>query len=351
MENSEKKQKNKSTKILFNPLYELKYYNCNNIDFDIHINIFDNKDFVEKKEWIRKNSDFFIENVFGQDKKKLKKITSPIIGSVKLRGNGYDIFDFCEKISINAKEFIYKDFQNKFNYTKETIMDSVIIFFEIYSKIFSIDYISIKTWVLFSKAFHLTIPKSEMYYWSENENENLFLNYFECIDLDNDNINEIKIEDIKKSINLNSKVIENINYWCETSKRITIAYISSLFRYNPNAIIKKCHNCGKWFTPKKSDTKYCDRISHQYKNKTCKEAMITINKLKNEKSSELRILKKRIYNKYLSTYSTYQSEEALKELNNFKKEKEKWDKNLKVDLVTTKQYIDWLNSNYKRKKV
>ena len=38
--------------------------------------------------------------------------------------------------------------------------------------------------------------------------------------------------------------------------------------------INKCKNCGKWFVAfSKSDQKYCNRISPQIKNKTCKDAV------------------------------------------------------------------------------
>lgn len=113
-----------------------------------------------------------------------------------------------------------------------------------------------------------------------------------------------------------------------------------------NKSLKKCANCNKYFYPeKRSDAIYCDNISPQNKNLTCKEygsKKLWYEKSKRNESSKL----------YRNIYATKQmrvrrNPEILsyeKDFLKFKEQSKQWKSDIKKGIKTENEFIDWLNS-------
>jgi|GEM_PF-1513370 hypothetical protein len=109
--------------------------------------------------------------------------------------------------------------------------------------------------------------------------------------------------------------------------------------------INKCENCGKYFIPfLRSDTLYCDRISPQDNNKTCKEYGSQEAYKRNLEENEAQGLSRKIYmqiqmaakrNKNIPKYA--------QAFENFKVQSKQWKNDVKSGKKTEVEFIEWLN--------
>ena len=126
----------------------------------------------------------------------------------------------------------------------------------------------------------------------------------------------------------------------------------TLFKYvlimmiKENKSLKKCSNCNKYFYPeKRSDAIYCDNVSPQDINLSCKEygsKKLWYDKVKNSETAKL----------YRNIYATKQMrvrrnpniEYYAKEFEDFKQISKQWKNELKKGTKSNKEYLEWLYS-------
>lgn len=277
----------------------------------------------------------------------------------------YQLFDFLHKTNpaeTNKIEFTIEDINERIKYGIEdkievynsTFENSGIGVLSLYEAIFKVNYIDRDKWEKFLHAVHLTENELVLNAGNTNiDNQGIF-DYESCFKKTGNNY-EINYRYVENRIEfLDSPSILSTNsytYVLNNTKELIISFLCNFFRNNPNKTIKKCEHCGKWFVPDKRTTKYCDRLSPKYKNKTCKEAAVLINKLLNEKSNEVKYLRKKIRMKYYNPVNNYGKQKDIERLEKFDNEDEVWQNKLARDEVTKTQYKNWLNSHYVRKQV
>lgn len=118
-----------------------------------------------------------------------------------------------------------------------------------------------------------------------------------------------------------------------------------------NIIIKKCENCGKFFIPfNRIDTKYCDRISPNDKNRTCKQYGRERLWYKNLMEDDVIKLSRNINSAKSMRVKRNPDNPQYKEgLDRFRQEDKQWRKNLKAGFVTEQEYKDWLLSEKEKR--
>ncbi len=163
--------------------------------------------------------------------------------------------------------------------------------------------------------------------------------------------------ELNREITLQMKQIDTFMVMKDTKKVSTIYHCDNLCDIVFSSIhhilkcgftFKSCKNCSKKFVPyinKNED--FCDRLSPQYPDKTCKEANILIKSTSRIKNDEVQKLQKRVYNLYRSAINFGYSDEA--KLDKYMKDKNIWIENLKKGIKTREEYIDWLKTHYARK--
>lgn len=108
----------------------------------------------------------------------------------------------------------------------------------------------------------------------------------------------------------------------------------------------KCANCGQYFVPEnRSDTLYCNYLSPQKPNKTCREIGAQVawsNKIKNDVlTKEYR----KVYMKYkMITIRHPEDRESKKKFEILKEEMNIWRKNLRTGKATTEKFLEWLKN-------
>lgn len=116
--------------------------------------------------------------------------------------------------------------------------------------------------------------------------------------------------------------------------------------HSTDYVVKKCKNCGKYFIPQnRSDEIYCDRISPQDENKSCKEygAQATYKeKLQNDETLKLY---RRIYmQKQMLVKRNPDIEQYKNDFEKFKSESKIWKKDVKENRKTEDEYLEWLKT-------
>lgn len=116
-----------------------------------------------------------------------------------------------------------------------------------------------------------------------------------------------------------------------------------------NVQVNKCKNCGKYFIPTgKVNEKYCDRISPQNPNKTCKEFGVNKTYRDEMKSSPI----KNEHNKISQAYrmrirrakTITEREQYLREFENYKQNYIKNRHKYKIGKIDEKDFLNWLES-------
>lgn len=146
--------------------------------------------------------------------------------------------------------------------------------------------------------------------------------------------------DFKTKYQMDINPLDEFYYICSNINEYFVTVMLQVF--DRQYIIPKCLNCGKYFIPfKKSSALYCDRISPQNPNKTCKE-------FEGSKPKGLNQLYRKIYQKKFARVTRNPNNITLKE------EFDKWRdkaKNVKdkynSNKITDEEYKEWLQKNDK----
>lgn len=145
----------------------------------------------------------------------------------------------------------------------------------------------------------------------------------------------------------NKELVEIQNYACNDIVEVINVLFYQLKLSNMQ--VNKCKNCGKYFIPTgKSNEKYCDRISPQNSNKTCKE--FGVNKTYREEMKSTPI--KNEHNKISQVYrmrikrakNTTEKEKYVKEFEKYKTNYNKYKQKYKVNKISEKDFLNWLES-------
>lgn len=262
-----------------------------------------------------------------------------------------DIFEFIDSLSKDnsiIRERISKTyFKDNISIGEESIEDRGSTLLDAYFIMFGTDYINKQNWSLFSMIFNLEMPRKHTKYMINNSNstESVISSCIKNNVLDNKRIKKLYetfLDDNNNLINI------SFDYLCYNSKDLINVIIQYLFDLKSNAVIKRCENCRKLYIPKKLDAKYCDRISPQFENKTCKQAMDLINKNK-ALNDPIKRLYKNVYNTLYISYTHNKTKDSKNLFNEFVKANKIKDLEYKKGLIKVDEYESWLKSFYKRK--
>lgn len=211
-------------------------------------------------------------------------------------------------------------------YTKENL--------EYFKEVFSSKIVLPKTHIYnaFCKCNSIIVPMNNLIFdISEERKEN--------------NVELLK-KYVLESIKSNEKIYCKI-YEINSLEDILNIYLS-LFIEN-KLIINKCKNCGKYFIPsKRSDEKYCDNISPQNKNKTCKEyapANIYRKKMNNDKIKKEHYTTSQYYRMRIKRCEEKKKEEKL--VNRFEKYKKEYElkkEKYQNEKLTEEKFIEWIRN-------
>lgn len=264
-----------------------------------------------------------------------------------------DILEFIDNLSKDnstIKEKISNIyFRNKnIDIDKEIVKDKSSTILDMYFSMFDVDYINKDNWKLFSMISNLETPRKLTKYTMNNkiiDNDGILSS---CIK--NNTIDRAKVKQVYNAFLDDKKSLINIsfNYLCNNSKDLMNVIIQNIFDRKSNVVIKRCENCGKLYIPKKLDTKYCDRISPQFNDKTCKQAMDIIKKSE-ALNDPIKRLYKNIYNTLYISYSNNKNKESKKLFNDFVRDSKIKDLEYKKGIISQEDYDNWLRSFYKRK--
>lgn len=145
-------------------------------------------------------------------------------------------------------------------------------------------------------------------------------------------------------------IISTFQFWGYADLALTILYIW----LEHGLTLKRCEQCGNWFSPSRANEKYCERTAPGYYHKTCKEAAKYEKQLERERSSE----SSRIY-KSISTMlaakcdaakNSHMETEAVATLNEFRDKALAYRKGIKAGTKTEDEYLSWMSTYYKRRK-
>lgn len=172
---------------------------------------------------------------------------------------------------------------------------------------------------------------------------------FATFEIDNKeklNIEEVDFEKLDKEYidfklnNRNLNRFDGASYICDSIDEFFSIFMLTIFERH--YIISKCQNCAKFFVPcKKNDALYCDRVSPQKDNKTCKQYA-------SKQPKGVQELYRKIYMKKFARLNRNKNNYTLK--NDFESWKANADK-LKSDLsngiITDDDFEKWLLDNDK----
>ena len=115
-------------------------------------------------------------------------------------------------------------------------------------------------------------------------------------------------------------------------------------------VFRRCQNdqCQSWFVPRnKSDEKYCDNLSPQYPEKSCKEAMKLIKVLNKRHDDEVTRKLKNIRQMYYNEFGMKVNANGENK-DEFENSVRQWRNKMKNGQATEEQFIKYLESCYKR---
>ncbi len=160
------------------------------------------------------------------------------------------------------------------------------------------------------------------------------------------NIKDVNFETLDKEYidfklnNRNLNRFDGASYTCDSIDEFFSICMLTIFERH--YIISRCKNCGKLFVPfKKNDALYCDRISPQKENKTCKE-------FASKQPKGVIELYRKIYLKKFARLNRHKDSYTLK--NDFETWKETADElktKYKQGLITDETFEKWLIDNDK----
>lgn len=222
-------------------------------------------------------------------------------------------------------------------------------FFDLYFGIIKVDEFKNKELSYFQAIFGMDfeIPKHFIYSTYES-NDTIFpldnLKYSIYIDLKKDEYYR-KLLDSITSLENNNHIFYLKLYEINTLKDILNIYFN--YYLENNIHIKKCENCGKYFIPtSRSDEKYCDNVSPQNPQKTCKEygAKKTYrDKINSDKIQKAHFTTSQFFRMKIKRCKNEKEKEKLTKLfekyqTNYGKQKNKFD-NKKI---TENYFVEWI---------
>lgn len=161
-------------------------------------------------------------------------------------------------------------------------------------------------------------------------------------------MHELKNVQLKKIMHIATYDTEHFSY-----KRTIDACSASLFEIlKAGLTIKKCRNCGKYFIPfNRSDTMFCDRITPQNKEKTCKEYNSQNLYYEKLKADETKSIQRKIYQqKQMLSRRNPDIIEYKEAFEQFKIQSKQWKTDVKNGIKTETEFLEWLKM-VKEKKV
>jgi len=262
----------------------------------------------------------------------------------------------------NNLKFLEQKRKNYIKITKDlskyvnTIFSVILNRIDLYRNLVKISYLTnIDT---FFKGFSQLSPLNKFIFYNkfEHPKSSLFNN------LPSSNINfsfafssDESREDFKKRAENNPEKAlkllfeENIStiyeYNCKSFDQfLQISFFTCLTK---NLNIKQCENCRKYFIAyQRSDEKYCNRISPQDTNKTCKQFTNFENWKKNINTNEELKIYRRIY--MAKQMQTRRNSDNIELKNNFdlwKKEAQRKRNEYVHGNLSKKDFLNWLNTN------
>lgn len=162
---------------------------------------------------------------------------------------------------------------------------------------------------------------------------------------------EIQGKDYQKSVEYQTSIYYKLN----TIHEFILIMLQILF--DERKVIKGCEHCLQYFVPaKRSDEKYCTLPSPENKSRDCKAQAKLKRQLDTERSSNSKIIHKRIRTKlsaryrYVKSLSDEEYNNRDKTLNTFIIESEKIRDYFRDHNYThEKEYIDWMQNFYKNR--
>ncbi len=284
-----------------------------------------------------------------------------------------EIFDLCINMANNKnalKDTLFKNNIssrspyrfNGINPLNEGLSQKSTTILDLYNEFFQTTTIKLENWIFFKKFFNIRFNGRDDEIYALKNRKSLESYEFDnplrsSLDYLKNTVKEDAVKNFAekakeltnnfKDLNVNIIKTTTVN----TSADLLIFIIDHTFANNDKALIKKCANCSNYFVTKKSDTKYCDRPSPQYPDKSCKNAADLILKNKKATQDEVYSTYKKIYNLYrnkvnlISEVDKYQVMEE--EFENFKENNISWKEKFKDGKVTKEEYLEWLRSHYK----
>lgn len=259
-----------------------------------------------------------------------------------------DILNICEVIaddSKNVTKYFNSNYISKYEdfFVDEKIPDKASTLLELIFKNSNVDYINNKNWNTLKLLYNIKTPELETSSIALN-GEPVNINTFTS----DVSIDYKKLELFTEQVN-GLDIVFSYRYECNNSKELLIATIDTIFRNKESAVIKRCENCQKLYIPKKLDAKYCDRISPQMDDKTCKQAVDS--EKKNEAlSNPMQKLIKNVDQNLLGIYRNSNSKEDRETLQSFRRQNLLKRKEYLNGSITPDEYEKWLRSFYKRNK-
>ena len=180
------------------------------------------------------------------------------------------------------------------------------------------------------------------YFKTINPLQHLNLNEFDNLqDYENTTLDDYydRLERIYKYYN-ETKMPDYIKYEITDLEDFIVASMSEIFRYNMT--IKKCENCNKYFLVMRKDAKYCENISPQDNEKTCKKYMIDKNYKDKINKDEIKSLHRKIYKRLHKDQERNKRSKYIKNFNDFKEQSKLWQQQIKEGKKTKEEYYKWL---------
>lgn len=252
-----------------------------------------------------------------------------------------DVLNMCEVITDNPEEII-SNFNSKYfdgiNFFEEEITDKTSTLLNVFFKASKQNYINKKSWEAIKLLANISSPelKTTVIPFSHEDGE---VYTIKTIYSDN------RIESFSTMIE--DDIALSYDYYCNSSKDLLIATLDTIFRNKETSVVKRCENCNKLYIAKKLDTKYCDRISPQMDNRTCKQA-VDYEKKNNALKDPIKKLIKNVSNTLSGIYANSKSKEDKKTLESFKRENAIKLKKYNDGELDIAEYEKWLRSFYKR---
>lgn len=255
---------------------------------------------------------------------------------------------------LRKKRTIYKKINNNIEQIINNTFNSIVHIIELYREIVNVcfinstndyfegfsklspmkKYVFYKMFILKNSDFFKDLPSSNISFT------------FDCTP--DEFSKKIKNQKSKKNV-FNILFNENISpmyeYHCKTLEQfLQVSFFTTL---SLNLNIKKCENCGKYFIAyQRSDEKYCNRISPQDKNKTCKQFANFENWKNNINSNEELKVYRRIYMaKQMQTRRNPENIDLKKNFELWKKESQHKRNEYIHGNLSKKDFLNWLNTN------